>query len=386
MVAAPLLLGLVFTKERKKFPITRETILMLILWGWYTLTTIFAIYPKNAWERWDITAKILLMTFVTLLLFQDRKKLKYLLLVTTLSVGFFGFKGGIFTIRTGGEFRVMGPPTSFIGDNNAMAMALLMVCPVLYYLAREETNRKLKIFLQATLFLSLISIIGSYSRGALLGLIAVIGVFFLRLNFKAKFLAAIVIVLGVGLLFAYAPEKWFARMGTIENYEEDGSAMGRIGAWKFAWNLASDRFLGGGFNTFTAELFLIYAPDAEPRAAHSIYFQVLGDHGFAGLGIFLALLGSSFLSLLKIRKTFKHIPSCQWLCNYADGVMLGLVPYAISGAFLSLAYFDLYYNYVAVVILLKALAKEEYETWHQERTTDTRPTPARLSRASAGVR
>ena len=63
--------------------------------------------------------------------------------------------------------------------------------------------------------------------------------------------------------------------------------MGRINAWTMALNLAKDNFFGGGFSIYESAVFARYAPDPEARAAHSIYFQVLGEHGFVGLFLFL---------------------------------------------------------------------------------------------------
>ena len=161
----------------------------------------------------------------------------------------------------------------------------------------------------------------------------------------------------------YVPEKWYTRMGTITTYEQDASAMGRINAWHFAWNVASDRpFTGGGFQTFSPELFEIYAPNPDQYAdAHSIYFEMLGEQGFIALGLFMALLTSCFLSLRKVKKDFKDVPSGDWLCNYSDMLQVSLIAYMVGGAFLGRAYFDLFYHLVCTIVVLKVLAKRELE-------------------------
>ena len=40
------------------------------------------------------------------------------------------------------------------------------------------------------------------------------------------------------------PAEWHGRMESIQNYQEDGSAMGRINAWTAAINISKDRFPG----------------------------------------------------------------------------------------------------------------------------------------------
>ncbi|HWP45679.1 MAG TPA: putative O-glycosylation ligase, exosortase A system-associated [Candidatus Limnocylindrales bacterium] len=352
------LLGFIFTSEQKKLPLVRETILIFLLWTVFTVSSILAFYPDKAWDHWNQTSKILLMTIITTCLITDRARLRNLLLTIAFSIGFYGLKGGIFGLLTGGEFRVWGPPYTFIEDNNALALALLVVAPITFYLAREEKNWKLKLALRITFFLSILSIILSYSRGALLGLIAITAMFLIKIR---KISLVIGILIGACLLFAFIPEQWFERMSTIKTYEQDASAMGRINAWYFAWNIARERpFFGGGFGVFDPRLFIIYAPEPYNfHDAHSIYFEMLGEQGFTGLVLFLTLLTSSFLSTRKLKKTVKHIPSLEWIGNYSDMLELSLYAYIVSGAFLGLAYFDLSYHIISLVIILKALAKKE---------------------------
>ena len=66
---------------------------------------------------------------------KDKIRLNCLVWVITVSVGYFGIKGGIFTILTGGNYKVWGPPQSNLEDNNALALAILMVIPLMIYLA-----------------------------------------------------------------------------------------------------------------------------------------------------------------------------------------------------------------------------------------------------------
>ena len=106
MVAVATLVGLLFTKDRKPMPWVRETYLLSALWLLFTLSTVFALYPGDAWKRWYFVSKILLFTYVPLLLLQDRKRLKWFLLVIALSIGFYGLKGGIWSIGKGGAGTV----------------------------------------------------------------------------------------------------------------------------------------------------------------------------------------------------------------------------------------------------------------------------------------
>ena len=49
---------------------------------------------------------------------------------------------------------------------------------------------------------------------------------------KHKFLATVLVALGMVLAFVNLPEKWLARMETISTYQQDLSFQGRQEAWK----------------------------------------------------------------------------------------------------------------------------------------------------------
>ena len=134
------------------------------------------------------------------------------------------------------------------------------------------------------------------------------------------------------------PDHWFERMGSIQTFDQDMSAMGRINAWWFAWNLAQDHpITGGGFRTFTPELFQIYAPDPNHFVdAHSIYFEVLGEQGFVGLLLFLILgLSALYTGGWIVRRT-KRDPELRWARDLAAMLQVSLVGYAAGGLFLGL--------------------------------------------------
>lgn len=376
LVGAGTLIGFLFTKDRRPLPMERETLLLLFLWGLFTVTTILALNPDNAWPQLEQVSKILLMTMVSMMLITTRGRLRVFLLVIALSIGFFGFKGGIFALRTGGADRVYGPPGSFLEDNNDFALATVMVLPFFFYLAREESNKWFRYFLRVTGFLSIISVIFTYSRGGFLGLATVAAAALFKS--KRKFLAVALFVVAVSVGLVLIPEAWFDRMRTIGDVGE-GSAAGRINAWHFAWNLALSRMpIGGGFETFTPDLFLKFAPDpTDFHAAHSIYFEMLAAQGFLGLGLFLALLASTMLSLQGLRRRYRASPSSRWIADYADMLQICLVGYMTSGAFLGRAYFDLFYHLIACAIILKVLARGEARALASEPPVGL-PAPARI--------
>jgi putative inorganic carbon (hco3(-)) transporter len=357
MVAIPTLVGLLFTKDRKPIPWIRETYLLSTLWFLFTLSTIFALYPSLAWERWFFVSKILLFTYIPLLVFQDRKRLKSFFLVIAMSIGFYGLKGGIWSIMRGGAGRVVMPDDTMFGGTNGAAIALNMALPMLFYLAREEENKWLRRLLWAMFVFSIPAVLFTYSRGGLIGLCAVLLVLAAK---SGRFVRATVgLVAAYVFVMNFAPPQWFDRMDTIRTYEDDGSARARLDAWYIAYHLALDRpLLGGGFSSVgEPEVVERYIPGRGFEVnSHSIYFNLMGEHGFLGLGLFLTLVASCVLTLRGVRRG-KARPS--WVRSYSHMLEVSFVAYLVNGAFLSVAYADLFYHVVACVILLKVLADRE---------------------------
>ena len=358
-IAGATLVGLIFSKDRRPPPLTFEMVVLSLLAVWFTVTTLFAWYPQVAWPQWDKTFKILLFTYVTTMLIYGRFRIHTLFLVIVLSLGFYGVKGGLFSILTGGHYRVWGPGNSFIGDNNAIGLALNMTLPLALLVAREETRRWLRLALYAVFWLSVPAVIFTYSRGAFLGLVIVIGALFWRYRSRL-FLVAIVGALAFVLAKDYMPEQWVSRQESTIDYHKDWSAMERIQAWGVAFNIAKDRpLLGAGFNFEFAndtEKWLSYANFLGPwhnetRAAHSIYFQILGQHGFVGLFLFMTLLLGTYWRLHKLGRIEKA-DEMAWIGRYAKAMEISLIPFMVSGAFLSFAYFDLFYAYVGISAML----------------------------------
>jgi putative inorganic carbon (HCO3(-)) transporter len=121
MIAAVVtLISVVIHSKEIRFPWTLDMFLFLIFWLFITVTTIFAFYPDDAWSYWIIVSKILLMTFLTMLIVTSPRKLLFLTLSIVLFIGFYGVKGAVFGLLTAGQYRLWGPPQSYIADNNSM--------------------------------------------------------------------------------------------------------------------------------------------------------------------------------------------------------------------------------------------------------------------------
>lgn len=347
------------SRDRKLPPASPVVIALAALTFWMTVAGVLAIHPEIAIPKWEEYFKILFMTFVAICIVQSRERINQLVWIVVISIGFYGVKGGFFTIVTHGNYRVWGPPGTFIEDNNALACALIMVLPFMQYLRANSTNRWVRLGLAGSMALTVISILGSYSRGALLGVMVMLG--FLALKARHRVVTAVVTLGIFAVTLMYLPEAWYHRMYSIENYQHDESAQGRFDAWNFNFRLALDRPLTGGGYLIGEDpgLFHHYVPTAPiNRAAHSIYFQVLGETGFVGLGIYLMLLLASFRAASNILRMTRQRPDLAWARSLAAMVQVSVVGYAVTGAFLSLGFYDLYYAVVAIVAVTEYVVRQ----------------------------
>ncbi|CAN5396170.1 putative O-glycosylation ligase, exosortase A system-associated [soil metagenome] len=363
MAAAATVLSLFITKDKLRMPWGAPVILMILLLIWMSITTVFAIHTDESIEDLKRITKIFAMTLVAFAAIRERKHIELFIWVNVLSIGFFGLKGGLFTIASGGSQRVWGPPGAFIEGNNEVGLALVMTIPLINYLRLVSTRAWMRTSLLVLMLLCAVAVLGTQSRGAFLAISAMGLVMWFRSE-KKLFAAVSILTIGIALT-QFMPDSWGERMDTIGSYQEDGSAMGRINAWWNAFNLANDRFLGGGFQIYSPDIFAKYAPVPDDvHAAHSIYFQMLGEHGWIGLGIFLLIGWHGFSIAGKIRKEAIRQPEAMWAYQMAGMVQVSMIGFAVGGAFLSLAYFDLPYN--ILVVLVAGLHWVREQRWKTE--------------------
>lgn len=357
LIGVVTVISMIVSKDTRWFPRHPATIVLIIFIIWMGVTCTQAMYPDVAWDSYKRVIKIQMMIFITMMLLQSRERIQQLIWVIVGSIGFYGIKGGIFTLATKGQFMVLGPPDGFFTGNTEIGLIILMTLPLMYYLHQTTANRWVRYGLIMGMLFMLIAAIGTHSRGALVAALAVSGFFWLKSNTKILTGAAGIILLTT--LYYFMPPAWHEKMMTTINYQQDASAMGRINAWQAGLNVAKDRFFGGGFEFWTPDSFLIYAPNPKDfHDAHSIYFEVLGEHGYVGLVLFILYGIIAFLTASNVIKQTRKVEHFAWANLLARMIQVSLIAYATGGAFLGLAYADIGYQLVAVLILLQFLVKQ----------------------------
>ena len=362
VIAAVTIIGLVITKDDKRMPKSAIVWVIVAFTLHMGITTMSAFFPNTSLDLYIRIVKTMLMVLVMMMLVKTRKQI---LIVTSTLVGslaYYGTKGGLFTVLTGGNSIVWGPEGSYIEGNNEVALAFITIIPMMYFLFLVATNKWVKRGLLMSMALCGMAALGSYSRGALVGIAAMLLYLWWKSPKKVLMGTILIALVPVGILFM--PAKWTQRMDTINTYKEDASAMGRINAWGMAKNLAVDRpLVGGGFDIWTGEIFKRYGPNPEDtHAAHSIYFQVLGEHGFPGLILYLSL---AFLTVRRcswLIKVTADRDDLRWAGQLGMMVQVSLLGFGVGGAFLSLVYYDVPYYLIALVVCTCHLVEQTFKT------------------------
>ncbi|HEY1299981.1 MAG TPA: putative O-glycosylation ligase, exosortase A system-associated [Stellaceae bacterium] len=356
IVAITTLVTWLLSRSEPKFPpLGKTTVLLFLLMFWFSVTSVFGIAQSEIiFDRWQLAEKMLLMTLVAYTLTTTRARLDQLIVVCVFSIAFFGVKGGLFSLMTGGQYRVRGPDQTMIGDNNDLGVALTMILPLLFYLRERYGRTWYKWPLLAIIGLTIVGDVFTYSRGGLLAVIAMTGVLWLRA--RKKIATLVLIVLAAVGIWNFAPQEWVDRMVTIESYQKDESAESRIYIWKLAFAMAQKSpILGGGFHwsydpaAVNRTLTNTGMPSlTRPRAPHSIWFEMLGEQGFVGLAIFVAILASLALDAQWLIRKTRRRPELLWANNLGRMLQVALVGYCAGGSFVSLATYDGFYVLVII--------------------------------------
>lgn len=359
VIAAATLFGWLVSREPKKWPADAIPWLLLLLVAWMTINTPFAAEPEYSWIFWDRTMRIFALIFMVFFLFTTKARIHGMIWVLVISLGFYGVKGGVFTILGGGHAIVYGPEESIYRDNNQLALAVVTELPLVYYLAQYTKAAWLRIPTLIALMLQVVMVFGSYSRGGVLALGVMLSLLWLRSD--RKILYGIVALAAVGGAVNMMPDSFFDRLHTMNNLNTDESFQGRVNAWHVAFMYATEHFpFGAGFNgAQTALVFSRYLPGEAPHAAHSIYFEILGDHGWIGLAIYLAILLLALRDAGIVLRQTRDNPEMRWAYDLADVIRISLVSFYFGGAALSMAYSDLYLVLIALLVNLRALTRPE---------------------------
>ena len=317
--------------------------------------------PTWSWNSWITFSKVLVISYLIVVLVTDEKRYRLTLLVMAFSLG-------LETAKQGWAQLILNPGAKndnvipFLGDNNGVALGMMMLVPVFGALAQTAGSRTEAFVHRFFLVGVLVRGITTYSRGGFLmaAVLAVIG--FTRSRHKIRYAMSVGAI--VYLFVSVMPDAYWNRISTINApvEERDDSTQGRLHFWQVGLAMANAKPLTGvGFDG--------YGPAYEKynwseeftgwRAAHSVWFGLLGDLGYPGFVLFVIIWSSSVWSCWRISRQFKGDPERRHLKVYADALLSSLLAFAAGGTFLSVHYGEMIWHFMGLSTALTLLAREK---------------------------
>lgn len=359
VTAVTTLLLFPFTKYRHPFPRCTPAVLLIVFYLWVCITSLASFNDSaEVLDMWLKVTKIQLMILITLMMIRGRRQIDLLIWVIALSIGFYGIKGGVFTIIKGGRSMVLGPSGSFIEGSNEIALAMMMIVPLFYYLAKSSSRKGIRIALYVSMALTMLSVLGTTSRGALLAICAMS--VFLGLKSGRPVVTTVIAVIGLFVLTTMMSDQWSLKMAGIATHE-DHSAQSRIYTWRMIWNMVQYHpWTGGGYriteNPLTWQVYAV-TDYLKAYAPHSIYFQALAEHGFIGLFIYVSLGVTTYRLASSVARRAKS-GGVEWAVMLMGMCQASLIGFAVGGAFVGLVNFDLPYYFAVFIILVDRALRE----------------------------
>ena len=346
-------------KEGSRFTLRQGLIALLLAYCGYT--TVSADYPIEAMVKWNWVWKALFFAIFLPLTLRTKLRLEAAALVMVLAIGTIVINGGIKTALGGGGYGTLSllvRENAGLYEGSILSTATIASIPLALWLARYGTifrpDWRVWLFTAGFVFAALLIPVGTAARTGLVcaAFLAVLMMRSVRHRFVYAGLAALALLAAVPFL----PQSFLERMGTITEHEGDESASTRVQVWKWTLDYVERNPLGGGFDAYLGNSFTYRtrtvtgtAPNLrveykevidEGRAYHSSYYEMLGEQGWPGLGLWLWLqvLGLWQMERLRwqFRKTGQGERSWQW--GLSTALQQAQLVYLLGALFVGIAY------------------------------------------------
>ena len=347
------------TKPKARFGL-RQGLIMALL-GYCYLTTIYADYPVEAWDKWEWVWKSLLFGAFLPMTLTTRLRIESAVTFYVMALATIVINGGVKTLFGGGGYgtlRLLIDNNSGLYESSTIACAAVAAIPLVWWIVTHGTifprTWHTKAFAIGYTFAAILIPIGTSARTGLICL-GVLGLMIL-VQMKRRVLYGALMAAGLVISIPFLPSSFTDRMSTIQNYQSDESASSRLQVWKWTIDYALENPTGGGFNAYLSNSFTYRTRSVEEgmtytavteeevtdeaRAYHSSCFEMLGEQGFIGLGLFLLLHGLGVLQMHKIRRRWeaREAEHERWVAPLALALQQAHILYLVGSAFVGIAF------------------------------------------------
>ena len=348
-------------------------VMIVALMAYCGLTTLSADFPVDAQDKWEWVWKSLAFGAFLPFTLRTRLRIEALLLFMLLSAGTIIIVGGLNTVATRGggygELDLMVNNNSGMYEGSTISMVAVAIIPLIWWLVRHGTvfppDWRVKAFAGALSFACLLIPIGTSTRTGLvcIGLLAVLQ---LRTVKRKVLYCAGLATLGAAAV-PFLPSAFTDRMSTIKTYQADESASTRIAVWGWTWDYAKQHPFGGGFYAFRGNhlRYELKAEDGkggttaaperiatdEARAWHSAYFEMLGEQGYPGLVLWLAINLAGLIRMEVLRRRLRD-PAAPlgWAGSLAGALQSAQLVYMLGASFVGIASNPFFYMLIGTQV------------------------------------
>lgn len=350
----------VVVDDKRDTRIAPRQMLMLALLFYCLWTTKTADFPVDAQSKWEWVWKALAFAIFLPLTLRTRLRIESLLLFMVLSAASIIIVGGIKTLVSGGgygELNLMVSNNAGLYEGSTISTVAIAIIPLILWFSRFGTvfapDWRVRTFCYALVFSCLLIPVGTSTRTGLL-CIGLLGLLSLR-DVKRR-LTYLALAGAAGMLaLPFLPSAFTQRMETIGTYQADASASTRLAVWAWTLDYVQQNPFGGGFNAFLQNR-IRYEKVAvvgeagnrtverslevdKARAYHSAYFEMLGEQGWPGLILWLAInLGGLFRMEVLRRRYTKADAEEAWVVPLAAALQNGHIVYLFGANFIAIAF------------------------------------------------
>ena len=366
LITAVLTIGAYLVLDRRDPPRLGLLTALLFVWaGWITLTTTWALFPTSAWWKWDWAFKTILFTALLPFVFRSRIQIEAALLVILCCIASNVLPFAIKSVLGGGGY---GRPFGLIdinggwgGEGSTLGTYAFACLPLVAYLQRHSLLALARGWLRwvylAAPGIAVIGAFGTFARAALIACFVWAALAWWQS--RRKLTVAVMMVAAAAAVVPLMGDAWLARMSTSFEPRQDESADTRLQVWAWTIDLANRHPAGAGFMAYLGNRIVMRDPDGQEvfqqgRAFHSIYFEVLGEHGWIGFGIFFAIFAVFFLDMRRIRRQVRDRPDLEWLGELALALSHSVLIFMAGAAFVGIAFYPLQYYLFALAVSASA--------------------------------
>jgi probable O-glycosylation ligase (exosortase A-associated) len=353
--------------DRRNPPRLGLLTLLLVAWAaWMTLTTTWALFPDSAWKKWDWAFKTVAFTTLLPFVFTSRIRIEAALLVFGCAIMSnvlpFAAKAMVSGGGYGQQLGLVPVNGGWGGEGSALTTYAFATLPLVTFLQHHSLIAPGRGWMRYVYYsVPLIAAMATIATAARAGLIAaIVWVTLTWWHSRRKAALTFALLAAIVAIQPMVGDKWTERMSTTTEARGEDSALGRLLVWQWTWDFALRNPAGGGFDAYRASYAVTRRSDGtefsiQGHAFHSIYFEVLGEQGWLGLGIFLSILAVFFLGMMKVRRRARRREDLAWMDGLASALMQSTLIFMAGAAFSGIAFQPLQYYLIMFAVSLSAV-------------------------------